>query len=390
MHELIQIIENSVSRNDLPFAVAMVEDRHGVWWSGAAGEASPGRAATVDTIFRAYSMTKAIGSTAAMILMDRGQLDPDATVESILPEFGDVKLLESLTPQGAVLRAPAVKATVRHLASHTAGLGYELWNDAIAAYQSATGAPPISSGLKRSLFSYPLQFEPGTQWIYGIGIDWLGQIVERIDGRPIDVFCRQEIFEPLGMRDSYFRRDPAWSDRLAQLKMRAEDGAFVDFELSPPEEPEFYGAGTALYATPSDFMRFLRMYLNEGTVDGNRILGRDTLRACLKSQTGPVAIEASRSTNPAVSADLDILPGWRKSHSMAFMRVEEDIPGMRSAGSQTWAGLLNTHFWFDPASDVAAVLMTQSVPFIEPRFIKTYEAFERAVYAHVRSQRSPG
>src|SRR4029077_2553288 len=113
-----------------------------------------------------------------------GQLSADATVESILPEFADVMLLESIGPDGPVLRPPRVKATVRHLATHTSGLAYEFWNSTVAQYMIDTGAPTILSGLVKSL-NYPLQFEPGERWDYGIGIDWLGRIVERVDGRRV-------------------------------------------------------------------------------------------------------------------------------------------------------------------------------------------------------------
>ena len=133
MSELDKVIGDAVSAQDAPFLVAMTGNAAGVTWSGAAGERSPGNPASVDTVFRIFSMTKAVGSTAAMILMDRGKLSPDATVESILPEFGDLKLLEGFGPDGPRLRAPRVKATVRHLATHTSGLVYEFWNPDIPA-----------------------------------------------------------------------------------------------------------------------------------------------------------------------------------------------------------------------------------------------------------------
>ena len=141
MSELDKVISEAVSKQDAPFLVAMTGNAGGVTWSGTAGECSPGQAATVDTVFRIFSMTKAVGSTAAMILMDRGKLDPDATVESILPEFGALKVLEGFGPDGPKLRAPRVKATVRHLATHTSGLVYEFWNADVPRYMQATGAP---------------------------------------------------------------------------------------------------------------------------------------------------------------------------------------------------------------------------------------------------------
>ncbi|HKN26596.1 MAG TPA: serine hydrolase domain-containing protein [Roseiarcus sp.] len=380
MSRLNDVIEESVRMQDAPFLVAMVEDRDGVKWSGAAGDRAPGQKATTDTVFRIFSMTKAIGCTAAMILMDRGKLDPNAPVESIIPEFKEIKVLDGFDGDAPRLRSPRTKATVRNLATHTSGFVYEFWNADIPKYMQATGHPSILSGLKSSL-NYPLTFDPGERWDYGIGVDWLGQVVEAVDGRRIERFCREEIFDPLNMNDTGFEVEDSMAGRLASVSMRGEDGKFGGFDIAPPSRPEFYGMGHALYSTAPDYMRFLRMYLNKGELQGKRLLSENTVDSLLSNQIGDIEIPVFKTQNPAVSADVDLFPGLKKSHSMAFMRVDEDVPGRRAAGSQFWAGVLNTHCWFDPKRNVAAVLMTQSLPFGEPRFMRAYDAFEQAVYA---------
>ena len=384
MSELDKVIGDAVSNHSVPFLVAMTGNASGVTWSGAAGERSAGQAATVDTVFRVFSMTKAVGSTAAMILIDRGKLSPDATVDSILPEFGDLKVLEGFGPDGPKLRSPRVKATVRHLATHTSGLVYEFWNANMPRYMEATGLASVLSGSLASM-NYPLQFEPGERWDYGPGIDWLGRVVEKVDGRRIDRFCREEIFDPLQMPDTRFEVEEHMASRLASVKSRGEDGKFVDFALAPPSHPEFYGMGHALYSTAPDYMRFLRMVLNKGVLDGARILSEAGIESMLANQIGSTPIPCLKTAFPAITADAEFFPGRRKSHSMAFMRFEEDVPGMRHAGSQAWAGVLNTHFWFDSKANFAGLLMTQSLPFVEPRFMSTYENFERAAYRHTKA-----
>jgi methyl acetate hydrolase len=379
MSELDKVVNEAVAQQDVPFLVAMVGDAGGVTWAGAAGERSPGQPATLDTVFRIFSMTKAVGSTAAMILMDRGKLSPDAVVEGILPEFAELKVLEGFDADGPKLRAPRTKATVRHLATHTSGLVYEFWNAEVPRYMEATGSPSILSGLAVAL-KYPLQFDPGERWDYGIGIDWLGRIVEKVDGRSIDRFCRDEIFDPLRMGDTRFEVEPHMAARLAAVKIRGEDGKFGDFEIAPPSKPEFYGMGHSLYSTAPDYMRFLRMFLNKGGLDGARILSEKGLESMLANQIGSVPIPRLKTALPAITADAEFFPGKRKSHSMAFMRFEEDIPGARKAGSQGWAGVLNTHYWWDPKANLAGLLMTQSLPFVEPRFVSTYDRFEKAAY----------
>jgi CubicO group peptidase (beta-lactamase class C family) len=379
MSELDKVIGDAVSNQDAPFLVAMTANGGGTTWSGAAGNSSPGKPAAADTVFRIFSMTKAVGSTAAMILMDRGKLSPDATVKSILPEFAEVRLLEGFGANGPILRAPRVDATVRNLATHTSGLVYEFWNQDVLRYQADTGAPGILSGLKSAL-NYPLQFEPGERWDYGIGIDWLGQVVEKVDGRRIDQFCLEEIFDPLRMNDTRFEVEPHMAPRLASVSSRGEDGKFVDFPIAPPSHPEFYGMGHCLYSTGPDYIRFLRMFLNKGALDGARIVSETGLESMLANQIGNIQIARLKTAMPPVTADAEFFPGFAKSHSLGFLRFDQDIPGMRHAGSQGWAGVLNTHFWWDPKADLAAVLLTQSLPFVEPRFGATYEKFERAAY----------
>jgi CubicO group peptidase (beta-lactamase class C family) len=335
---------------------------------------------TVDTVFRVFSMTKAIGSTAAMILIDRGKLDPDATVESILPEFAQVQVLEGFDGETPRLRAPKSRATIRQLATHTSGLVYEFWNADVARWMAKTGHPSIISGLKASLF-YAMAFDPGTRWDYGIGIDWLCRAVEAIDGRRIDKFCQEEILDPLGMTSTEFECRGALAERLATVSARGADGRFTAFELSPPADPEFYGMGHALYSTAGDYMRFMRMFLNKGALDGKRVLSEKGVQVMLSNQIGELRLGKLTTVAPPISADVDMFPDTPKTHSFGFLRVESDVPGMRSSGSQGWAGVLNTHFWFDPAQDVAAVIMTQMLPFADPRFLEVYEQFERAVYA---------
>jgi len=380
MSTLQAVLDDAVRAGDVPFAVAMVGNKNGIKWSGGAGERSPGQAASTDTVFRIFSMTKAVGSTAAMLLIDRGKLNADTPVQDILPEFAKIQVLERFDGDKPVLRAPKSKATVRHLATHTSGLEYEFWNADVGKYLAVTGHPPILSGLKAALF-YPMMTDPGTRWGYGMGIDWLGQVVEKIDGRRIDQFCREEIFTPLGMPDTDFEVSAGMKPRLAAIAARGEDGKFAPFDIAPPSHPEVYGMGHSLYSTAPDYMRFLRMFLNRGQLDGKRLMSESSIDWMLADRMNGLTFQKMVTAMPPVTADFDPYPGTRCTHSFGFFRVEKDIPGMRSAGSQAWAGVLNTHFWFDPKKDLAAVILTQSLPFVEPRFMDTYGKFERAVYA---------
>jgi len=374
------VLSRAVDRQDVPFVVGMVANAAGPTYSGAFGDAAVGLTASEDTVFRIFSMTKAVGSTAAMILVDRGKLNPETPVKEILPDFGRIQVLERFDGDKPILRAPRREATVRHLATHTSGLEYEFWNAEVANYLAKTGHPSILSGLKSAMF-YPMMTDPGTRWGYGPSIDWLGLVVEKIDGRRIDKFCRDEIFGPLGMKDTAFEVSDAMAKRLASVKMRGEDGKFGPYDIAPPPNPEVYGMGHALYSTAPDYIQFLRMFLNRGALNGSRLLSEKGVDWMLADRMNGLTFEKMITAAPPVTADCDPFPGTRRTHSFGFFRNEADIPGRRSAGSQSWAGVLNTHFWLDPRKGIAAVIMTQSLPFVEPRYMQSYADFESAVYA---------
>ncbi|MCY6383497.1 serine hydrolase domain-containing protein [Hoeflea prorocentri] len=378
MENLQSELDRAVEQGELPFVVATVANRDGVVFEGSAGSAANGRDAGMDTMFRIFSMTKAIGSTAAAILVDRGKLDPGEPVGNILPEWKELRVLEGLGDSGPILREPATEATVRHLATHTSGLEYEFWNADVAAYMEATEHPSVLAGTKSSL-NYPLMTDPGTRWGYGPSTDWLGRVVEAVDGRRIDSFCTEEIFEPLGMTDTVFELSEAQTARLADVSIRGEDGTFGPMEIAPPPNPEVYGMGHALYSAPKDYIRFCQMVLNNGMHGGKQILGPAAMSLMMEDQMGGLSFEKMTSSSPLVS-NVDMFGGAPTGHTFGFLQNRADVPGRRRAGSLGWAGVLNSHYWIDPSTGIAAVFMTQSLPFVEKPLLDFYGRFETAVH----------
>jgi methyl acetate hydrolase len=376
MKDISGFLARQVGAGAAPFLVAIAAGREGTRLAGAAGQGQPG----FHTLHRAYSMTKAIGAVAAMIMIERGQMRLDMPVSELLPAFAELQVLTGFDGEEPRFRATRGVCTLAHLATHTSGLAYEHWNADIARWREITGHASIFSGRLDAL-AYPLVADPGTEWHYGPGLDWLGRAVEAIDGRSIDTFCREEIFNPLGMIDSRFELAPGQEDELAPVFARTEDG-FRPARGLPTQRPEFFGMGHALYSSPRDYIRFLRMVLGKGELEGTRILGRETVSLMLANAIGDLRVPRLVSVAPKVSADFDPFPGRAVSHSLFAARLEEDVPGRRAAGSQHWAGSLNTHFWIDPARDVAAVFMTQLAPWSDARFMRAYEDFERLVYGN--------
>ena len=202
-------------------------------------------------------------------------------------------------------------------------------------------------------------------------------------GRRLDAVIRDGITGPLGMADTGFRLGEAQRARLSAMHVRGADGGLTAIKFEVPQEPEFHMGGGGLYGTAPDYLRFCRMVLNGGTLDGARILAPETVAALGRNQMGALKVAALRTAMPASSYDAEFFPGQPKGWSLAFMLNEAEHPagGGRSAGSMAWAGLGNTYYWIDPVRDRAGVLVTQSLPFADPKVLALLEAFERAVYA---------
>lgn len=381
MQTIAPILEQHVKAGRTPGVVASVATRDGVAFEGAAGVRALGgdQPMTMDTVFRAFSMTKAVGAAAAAKCIEDGLLTLETPVEDVLPAWKDVKILKGFDGETPILGTPHTKATLRNLATHTSGLVYEFWNEAQGRYMAATGAPTILSGLKASLHSYPLAFEPGTKWDYGAGIDWLGQMVEAVTGQRIDAYCQEKIFDPLGMNDTRFELRGDMEARLAAAHI-AIDGQWAPHDIAPPPGPEVYGMGHALYTTGPDYLTFIRMLMGGGALNGARVLSEDTVKMFCANQIGDLSVGRMTTNAPPLTADVDFFPEQENKFSLGCLMNTEDIAGKRRAGSQSWAGVLNTHYWFDPSAGVAAVIMLQHLPFVDENCLAIYDAVEREVY----------
>lgn len=378
MSRLDAVLQQAVATKAAPFLVAMTANSDGVLWKGAAGEARPGVPAGEDTLFAYWSMTKAIGSLATLVLVDRGQLSLDTPVGDVLPRFDDLQVLEGIVDDRARMRRPRSRATLRHLLTHTSGLAYPMFNAAMIEYGQVTEMSYVMKG-DISELEFPLMFDPGTAFSYGIGVDWAGLLIQELSGKSVDVFCRDEVLAPLGMNSVVF--EPEHSQAPLATAHRREDDHFTPMEFRPPPHPELYGFGNAMFGTADDYLRFLRFVLRGGELDGTRLLRPETFEFLVSNQAGNAAVPMPRSLDQALSRDADVcFTPSRMSHTAAFFRTEDDIPGMRSAGSLWWSGFLNTHYWVDPKRDIAAVFMTQTLPFCDDGLMPALREFEQAVY----------
>jgi CubicO group peptidase (beta-lactamase class C family) len=384
--EVDAALRDATRAGHLPGVVVMAATDQGVIYEGAFGSRHVGEppAMTRDTVFRIASMIKLITSVAAMQLVEQGKLGLDDPAPAIDPALAAPQVFTGCDGSGAPLMRPASQPiTLRHLLTHTAGFTYRLWDPQVLRYQQACGALPARQ--RAALPHAPLMFDPGTRWQYGTGIDWVGRIVESVSGERLDVYFRDHILEPLGMADTGFTLSAAQRVREASTHRRKPDGSLTAEPLEKPSHPTAFSGGGGIYSTAPDYLTLLRALMNGGTLDGVTILRPETVALMCQNQIGDIEAGILKSNNPALSNDVDFFPKIPLRWGIGHMINLQPGPNGRSAGSLTWAGLLNTYYWIDPKRRVAAVFMTQVLPFADKPALALYHRFERGIYSAVKA-----
>jgi len=375
----------AVESGAMPGIVAVAATDKGTLYEGAFGKRELGKDAsmTLDTVVWIASMTKAITSTAAMQLVEQGKLNLEGPASEVVSDLAAAKVLVGFDAEGKPrLRAPKRPITLKHLLTHTAGFSYDLWNPALVKYQAATDTPGIGS-CKNKALTTPLMFDPGDRWEYGISIDWIGKMVEAKSGRKLDQYFQENIFGPLGMKDTSFKISPSQQARLAKVHQRDEKGALAPIEFGMPQEPEFLMGGGGLYGTATDYVAFAQMIMQDGTHKGARVLRPETVALMAQNHIGAIDIAPLKTAIPPLSNDVELFPGMPKHWGLSFLINPQPLPTGRSAGSLAWAGLANTYFWIDRSRKVCGVFLSQILPFWDHTAIDLLGKFETGVYQAV-------
>lgn len=366
----------------VPGVVAMLTDAERTIYAGAAGERALGGAPmTEDTVFAIFSTTKAITGTTALQCVEDGLLDLDAPAKDYAPALGRLQVLEGFDADGAPrLRAPKSDVTTRQLMLHVGGFGYDFFNDNYRRMAEEHGQPSVVTST-RAAIETPLLFDPGEKWEYGSNIDWVGQVVEGVRGERLGAVMRARVFEPLGMEEIGFTRTPAMKARTAAIHARGADGSLTPLDFALPDAPEIDMGGHGLYATIGEYMKFIRMWLNDGAGPNGRVLRPETVAWAVKN-----GLEAHQKVGmlpgviASLSNDAEFFPGLAKGWSYTFMTVEEEAPTGRPAGAIGWAGLANSFYWIDRANGFGGYWATQILPFGDPVSVPGYLDFETAAY----------
>ncbi len=356
-------IEKSIRNNEIPGAVALVARNGKIVYHKAFGMAdnASGRAMKKDDIFRIASQTKAITSTAVMMLWEEGLFRLDEPIARYIPEFKDAVVLDTLYENGSWDGTPASKPiSIRHLLTHTSGIGYgvidnderfkKIYKDAGVTDLFTTENISIEESVKK-LAKLPLHHDPGEKMTYSEGLDVLGYFIEIVSGMPFDKFLRTRIFDPLGMDDTWFYLPESKHERLVTVQTKLDDKwvrypvTFYDPDYPVKGAKRFFSGGAGLSSTARDYATFLQMYLNNGELNGIRLLSRTTVQFIMDNQIGDLWGDSGRY------------------YGLAFGVIDERGQGLGGSGSEgtfSWGGYFNTQYFADPKEKIIGVLMKQT------------------------------
>ena len=328
-----------------------------------------------DSLFRIASMTKPVATTAAMILFEEGKLLLDDPVEKYLPAFRDKKVLVD----GELVDATH-PFTVRELMSHTGGLTYGIFGNSpidqqyreamfgennrfnfrsIANNDTPESQLKTLDDLVAAIGPIPLQYQPGTQWVYSLSVDILGAVIEKVSGQPLDTFMEERLFQPLGMKDTFFEVPTDKLNRFGTLHTIDQTGKLI--VVDRPETSDFannvsfLSAGGGLVSTASDYIRYAQMMLNGGELNGVRILSPTTIDLMTRNQL-TYDQQLKYDPRPGIAGTTGFGLGFG-------LKTEAPKTASGSKGNFRWAGIFGTDFWCDPKENLTAILLMQMIPY---------------------------
>lgn len=315
-----------------------------------------------DAIFRIASQTKAITSVAAMILYEEGKFLLDDPVSKYIPEYAKQPVLDKFNEKDSTYTTVPSKrdVTIRDLLTHTSGIGYaqigSKESNAIYAKNNVTAGMGVSeaqdlAGDMRKVGTLPLLHQPGEKWTYGLNTDVLGYLIEVVSGKSLEAFFRERIFDPLGMKDTYFNLPASKHNRLVPI-MVEKDGKLTtpdainqngSWNLNYPKTGgKYYSGGAGLSSTALDYAIFLQMMLNGGEYNGKRILSRNTVRMMTMNQIGDLNVGVNK---------FGLGFGITTEKGSALLPTPE--------GVFDWGGAFSTTYWADPKEKLIGIIYRQ-------------------------------
>ncbi len=360
-----KMCRDEIEKGNVPGIVSLVT-RNGkiVFWKAyGMADNKEGRAMKRGDIFRIASQTKAITSTAVMMLWEEGKFQLDDPISKYIPEFQNPQVLKTFTFGDTTWTTEPAKSeiTIRNLLSHTSGIGYGaidsderfqmIYKKAGIIDAFTTENVTIAENIKK-LAKLPLHHNPGENFTYSEGLDVLGYFIEIVSGMPLDQFLKTHIFDPLGMNDTYFYLPENKANRLVVVQQNEGDtwekfpNDFFDPDYPVKGAKTYFAGGAGLSSTAKDYATFLQMYLNGGELNGVRLLSRTTVDIILSNQIGNIWGDNS-ATKFGLAFELVTAAGQAKG-------------GLGSDGTFSWGGYFNTQYFADPNENMIGIIFKQT------------------------------
>lgn len=382
-----EFFRQEAGRNSASGYVMMVA-RHGkLVYSGAVGmrDRENKLPMTLDTRFRIFSMTKPVTAVAVLMLYEEGRFQLDDPVSKFLPPFADARVFASVDAAGNIATEPLKRPiTIRHLLTHTSGLGYGPGYDRTSPLAKAwaalnlAGSEPTADKIAK-LAGMPLYSQPGAEWRYSYANDVLGYLVEVVSGMPFDQFLKARLFEPLGMTHTGFFIPEAELQWLAGLYRRTADGGLERVDggarNAPTQPPQFASGGAGLISTAGDYLRFAQLLANKGSFGGRQYLSPVTVELMTSNQVGDALAKYY-----AASPDGDI---WRcLGYGLGVSPIFDYrcAPEANRDGDYTWPGALDTNWMVSPTTGIVAVVLAQNLRGADGKTPRTYRDMHTQVY----------
>jgi CubicO group peptidase (beta-lactamase class C family) len=375
-------LDRAVAETKIPGLVALVVDDDRVLYSHTAGlrDVAGGTPMSLDTIFNIASMTKPVAVAAIMMLVEEGKLSLDDPISKYVPEFAAKPVMTDFNAEAGTYstRPAASEVTIRQLLSHSSGLSYPFSSAKVA--RLSNGTPGFDAS------TLPLLTDPGTEWRYAGGIAVVGRVLERVEGKTLDVFLEERMFGPLGMTDTSYAVPNDKRGRVVTVHRMTDDG-LVEAPV-PAEVRSGVSGDGGLYSTAPDYAKFIQLVLDKGRApSGTRVLAAESIGEMSRNQLGSVRVELQDEPLPLLARAFPVGAG-RDGFGLGFQVTgEHDDADERAPGSLSWAGIFNTEFWIDPANGIGGVLLMQYLPFYDQEAIDTLVGFEARVYEGLEGSR---
>ena len=338
-----------------------------------------------NSIVRIASMTKPITSLCIFQLIEKNLISLETNLEDIDRRFADVKIIEIVDNNVQYIK-PKSKIKIKHLLTHTSGYGYQFLNSEIKYLVDNQLLQDLKDD-GGDFLDAPILFEPGTRWNYGIGIDLLGHVIEKLSNKKLNDYMKENLFNKLGMHNTTFHLDDTKFKDLAYVYNYTQDQIKIDQERADEQENKinktFHAGGGGLLSTTQDYAKFMRLFLKEQ----NEIISQESINLMKRNQIGSLEVKRMPSVDAELSASLDYDDNIEKKFGYGFMINNQKTNEGRPKGSIFWTGIFNSFFWIDFENKIGCAIFMQMLPYLNEISLKTYNQIETAIYQNIDTKK---